>query len=67
MLTLALIFRLHSVVALADEETKQKFKGDVERFGKECFESHPIKEGKIYTLTPNPVHCPIKKSTRLNL
>jgi len=32
----------------ADEEVKQKFKGDVEKFGKECFEEHPIKEGKNY-------------------
>jgi len=39
---------LYSVVGQADDEVKLKFKADVEKVGKECFEKHPIKDGKNY-------------------
>jgi len=39
---------LYSVVVQADEEVKQKFKADMEKLGKECFDKHPIKDGKYY-------------------
>jgi hypothetical protein len=39
---------LYSVAVQADEEVKQKFKADVEKLGKECFEKYPIKDGKNY-------------------
>jgi hypothetical protein len=39
---------LYSVAVQADEEVKKKFKEDVEKLGKECFEIHPIKDGKNY-------------------
>jgi hypothetical protein len=48
MLTVALTFRLSSGVVQADEEVKQKFKQDADKIGKECYDVHPIKEGKNY-------------------
>jgi hypothetical protein len=35
-------------VVQADEEVKQKFKEDVEKLGRECYDKHPIKDGKNY-------------------
>jgi hypothetical protein len=55
---------LYSVAVQADEEVKKKFKEDVEKLGKECFEIHPIKDGKNYILTPNTLYCP-KKGQRI--
>lgn len=50
----------------ADEEVKQKFKDDVEKVAKECFELHPLTEGNNYIFTPNTLQCN-KMSTNLNL